>query len=208
MAASRYLLRLPISQALDAIGQPVRLLSSTATATATAKPVVHNRNHQTHKYISPSKYINSWKSPKNPREAELQLLHLRRDYAKKVKQVRKEYIEEMELQRIDKQIKDEKKKEALRIANEERRAAKAAARMAEAAERQIADEQFRQTLLKERAEKLEYWKKRSEAIEEKKKEKNEKIRRKSSEWVEESKLLRVALESIVNRGSSEFRQFP
>ena len=64
-----------------------------------------------------------------------------------MKEVRKEYIQEMELQRIEKQIKDEKKKEALRIANEERKAAKAAAKKAKAAERQVAEEEFRQTLV-------------------------------------------------------------
>lgn len=53
----------------------------------------------------------------------------------------------MELQRIDKQRKDDIKKEALRIESQERRAAKTAEKKAKAAERQLAEEEFRQTLV-------------------------------------------------------------
>lgn len=53
----------------------------------------------------------------------------------------------MELQRIEKLRKDEARKEAMQIANEERRAAKAAKKKAEAIERQVAQEEFRQMLV-------------------------------------------------------------
>lgn len=50
---------------------------------------------------------------------------------------------------------------------------------------------------KERAKKLEYWRMREKQIEEKKKEKNELLRRQSSLWVDESKLMEVVLEAVV-----------
>lgn len=124
------------------ITQQTPLLRSFSTA-----PSYHNHHRQNHKYVSPSEFINSWDPPKDPKEAESKLAHLRRQYAKQVKEVRKEYIQEMELQRIEKQRKDEAKKEALRIANEERKAAKMAAKKAKAAERQLVEEEFRQTLV-------------------------------------------------------------
>ncbi|KAM7465832.1 hypothetical protein LguiB_013394 [Lonicera macranthoides] len=227
MAVSRYLLRSPTIQTLKSLLPPLRSLSSTTTPDPDHH---HNHHQQNHEYLSPNNYINSWNPPKNPREAELQLVKLRREYAKKVKEVRKEYIQEMELQRIEKQIKDEKKKEALRIANEERKAAKAAVKKAKAAERQVAEEEFRQTLkenlnftwnwvaniasttlrdkvafkgegLKERMEKLEYWRKRVKQVEEKKKEKNELIRRQSSIWIEEEKLGKKIFEAVVDGGA-------
>lgn len=72
---------------------------------------------------------------------------LRRQYAKQVKEVRKEYIQEMEVQRIEKLRKDEAKKEALRVANEERKAAKLEAKKVKAAERMVAEEDFRRMLV-------------------------------------------------------------
>lgn len=61
--------------------------------------------------------------------------------------MRKDYIKEMELQRIEKLRKDEARMEALRIANKERKAAKDAKKKAEAIERQAAEEEFRQMLV-------------------------------------------------------------
>lgn len=52
--------------------------------------------------------------------------------------------------------------------------------------------------MKERAEKLEHWKKMEKTREEKKKEKNELIRRQSSMWVDEKKLEEKLLDAIVN----------
>lgn len=121
------LLRTPrSSQTLETLfAQQTLLLRSFSTASSH-----HNHHQQNHKYLSPSEFLNSWDPPKDPKEAESKLAHLRRQYAKQVKDVRKEYIQEMELQRIEKQRKDEAKKEALRIANEERKAAKMAAKKA------------------------------------------------------------------------------
>ncbi|KAL2500366.1 hypothetical protein Fot_34214 [Forsythia ovata] len=104
----------------------------------------------------------------------------------------------MELQRLEKLRKDEAKKEAMRIANEERKAAKAAKKKAEAIERQAAEEEFRRTLMKERVEKLEYWRMREMKVEEKKKEKKELLHRQSSIWVDESELEKKTLEAIVD----------
>lgn len=59
--------------------------------------------------------------------------------------------------------------------------------------------------VKEREEKLEYWKKRSKAIEDKKKEKNELIRKKSSEWVDEAKLHAAGVDAYVAGKNNGFR---
>lgn len=108
----------------------------------------HHKDHQrTHEYLPPSNYLNSWDTPRNPKEAQSKLALLRREYAKQVKAVRKQYIREMELQKLEKLNKDEARREALRIANEERRAAKAAEKEAKAKEREIADKEFCQTLV-------------------------------------------------------------
>lgn len=107
----------------------------------------HNHHQHNHKYLSPSDFINSWDPPRNPKEAQSKLAALRRQYAQQVKEIRKEYIQEMEMQKIEKQRKDEAKKEALRIANEERKAAKMEAKKIKAAERQLVEEELRKTLV-------------------------------------------------------------
>ncbi|KZV34870.1 hypothetical protein F511_00772 [Dorcoceras hygrometricum] len=185
------LLRRPLCKTLL-----LRRFSTAPTAvTSTLESSSSPRNH--HEFLPPSTYINSWKPPRNPVEAAAQLAFLRRDYARKVKQMRKVYIEEMELQRVEKLRKDEARKEALRIANEERKAAKDAKKKAEAIERQAAEEEFRQMLAKERLEKLEYWRMREQKIEERKKEERELVRRKSSVWIEESDLVKTSMETII-----------
>lgn len=120
-------------------------------------PLLHHRNfsttthhidHQrTQEFLPAENYLNSWKPPKDPKEAQSKLALLRREYAKKVKVVRKKYIREMEFQKLEKLKRDEAKKEALRIANEQRKAAKEAERKAKAKEREVAEEEFRQTLV-------------------------------------------------------------
>ncbi|THG10383.1 hypothetical protein TEA_008455 [Camellia sinensis var. sinensis] len=176
MAATRSLLRSPI------LKSPLRSLSTSAAATSN-----HNNHQSRHQ---PNTFLNSWNPPKDPKEAEAKLLQLRRQYAKKMKEVRKEYIQEMELQRLEKQRRDDARRESIRIAHEERKAAKAATKKAKAAEREAAEAEFRKTLLKERTEKLEYWRMKEKKIEEKKKDKNELVRRQSSMWVRWSGLSR------------------
>lgn len=108
----------------------------------------HNNSHKdTHKFLEPNSFVGSWKVPKNPKEAEAQLARLRREYGKQVKEVRKDYIREMELMRLEKQRQDEARKEATRVANEKRRKLKAEAAKARAEERKIAEEEFRQMLV-------------------------------------------------------------
>ncbi|KAI3794948.1 hypothetical protein L1987_37589 [Smallanthus sonchifolius] len=191
MAFSRLLLRSPTLRTVFSV-QPNRSVSTAAA------PSHHNDHQRNQEYLSSNNYLNSWKRPKDPKEAQAKLHQLRREYAKKVKAVRKEYIHEMELQKLEKQRKDEIRKEALRIESEERRAAKTAEKKAKAAERQVAEEEFRQTLLKERAEKLEYHKKREQKFMEKKKEKNELVRRQSSLWIDENELEKKVLNAIMD----------
>ncbi|GMI70495.1 hypothetical protein like AT5G49210 [Hibiscus trionum] len=159
----------------------------------------HHNNHQTtHKYLDPNSFLGSWKSPTDPKEAEKKLAQLRRDYAKQVKNVRKEYIHEMELLRLEKLRKEEARKEAIRVANEERKRLKAEAAKVRAQERMVAQEEFRQTLLKERAEKLENWRMKQKLHENKKTEANELLRRRSSIWIEEHELEKKLLEVVMN----------
>ncbi|KAI7726746.1 hypothetical protein M8C21_026651 [Ambrosia artemisiifolia] len=190
MASKRLLLRSPTIRTIITI--PHLRYASTAVT-----PSHHNDHKRNHEYLSPNHYLNSWNAPKDPKEAQAKLQLLRRDYAKKVKAVRKEYINEMEVLKIEKQRKDEAKKEALRIESEERRAAKLAEKKVKAAERQVAEEEFRQMLLKERAEKLEYHKQREQKFMDKKKEKKELLRRESSAWVDENELEKRILDAIM-----------
>ncbi|KAL8227349.1 hypothetical protein R6Q57_017181 [Mikania cordata] len=192
MASSRFLLRSTNPKILVSPQfRPHRSLS-------TASQSHHNDHNRNHQYLSRSDYLNSWKPPKDPKEAQSQLSQLRRDYAKKVKAVRKDYIQEMEVMRLEKQRKDEVKKEALRIEGEQRKAAKAAAKKVKAAERQLAEEEFRQTLLKERAEKLEYHQMRENKIREKKEEKTRLLRHQSSMWIDESELEAKILNALID----------
>lgn len=138
MSLSRHLLRRR-PQALNPCH--IRQFSTTANT-------AHHKDHQrTHEFLPPSNYLNSWETPRNPKEAESRLALLRREYAKQMKAVRKEYIREMELQKLEKLKMDEARRETLRIANEERKAAKAAEKKAKAKEREIAEAEFRKTLV-------------------------------------------------------------
>ncbi|KAL6342298.1 hypothetical protein AAG906_007512 [Vitis piasezkii] len=154
--------------------------------------------HQDHTYTDPNSFIGSWTAPADPKVAQAKLAGLRRDYAKKVKELRLQYIHEVELQREDKRRKDEAKREAARRAQAEIKASKAAAAQARAAERKVFEEEFRQTLLKERTEKLENWRMKENMMDEKRKEKNELLRRQSSIWIDERDLEKKILEAIVD----------
>ncbi|KAJ4723200.1 Stress response protein NST1 [Melia azedarach] len=177
-------------------GSIIRRLSRSFSSTPA--PIHRNSNQQTHQFLESNSFLGSWDAPRNPKEAEKKLAQLRRDYAKQVKEVRKAYIQEMDLLRLEKQRKDEARKEALRLANEERKKLKAEAAKVRAQERKVAEEEFRQTLLKERAEKLENWKMKEKTREEKKKEKNELIRRQSSVWIDKKELEKKVLESLID----------
>lgn len=132
MSLSRHLLRRIPSG--SAVFRPFSTVSSPA----------HRPQHE---FVPPNPYINSWKTPRNPKEAAKQLALLRRDYDRKVKEIRKDYINEMEMVRLEKLRKDEARKEALRIAKEERAAAKAAKKKADATDRHAAEQEFRQMLV-------------------------------------------------------------
>lgn len=104
-------------------------------------------HHRFHSFQEPESFIGSWEAPKDPNDAERMLAVLRRDYAKKVKLYRKDYIHEIEMLRVEKQQKDEARLLAERAANEERRRFKAEAAKARAEERKIAQQEFRNTLV-------------------------------------------------------------
>ncbi|QHO56893.1 uncharacterized protein DS421_3g77640 [Arachis hypogaea] len=104
----------------------------------------------------------------------------------------------MELLQIEKQLKDEAHREALRVANEERKKLKAEAAQIMAQERKIAQHEFRETLLKEGAEKLENWRMKVKNHGEKMAEKKELLRQQSSKWIDEANLEAQILESIVS----------
>ncbi|XP_057443189.1 uncharacterized protein LOC130734824 [Lotus japonicus] len=171
--------------------------SSLRSFATTAKSAHHNNHRDNHKFLPPTSFLGSWEAPKDPKEAEAKLAQLRRDYAKQVKELRKEYIEEMELMRLEKQRKDEARREALRVATEERKRLKAQEAEIRAQQRNIEQQQFRETLLKERAEKLEYWRRKVKMHEEKKAEKNELLRRQSSMWVDEAEIEKQILDTVI-----------
>ncbi|XP_042513847.1 stress response protein NST1 [Macadamia integrifolia] len=194
MAASRQILR---SSSTSPIVKSV-LTQTLRFKTTSTTPSHHNQHQLEQQFTKPNEFLGSWKAPKDPKEAEANLGQLRREYAKQVKELRKQYIYEMELQKQEKQLKDEAKREAVRIAREERKAAKAAMAQVRAAERKVLEEEFRQTLLKERAEKLEYWRSIEKRVEEKKKEKKELLRRQSSMWIDEQELVKKILDARVD----------
>ncbi|XP_058070793.1 beta-mannosyltransferase 1 [Magnolia sinica] len=157
-----------------------------------------NTLSQPHEFSKPTDFLGSWEAPKDPREAEKKLGLLRRDYAKQVKELRRQYWYEMEFQRQEKQLKDEADRESIRRAKEERKAAKAAMARTRAAERKVFEDEFRETLLKERREKLENWKAKEEMREHKKSEKKELLRRQSSMWIDEEDVEKKILEAVVD----------
>ncbi|XXG83461.1 hypothetical protein AAC387_Pa10g1206 [Persea americana] len=149
---------------------------------ATSSPPPPRHRPEPHEFSLPSDFLGSWDpSSSDPREAQKRLALLRRDYEKQVRGLRKQYICEMELQRQDKLLKDEAKREAIRLAKEERKAV---------------EDEFRQTLLKERSETLEFWKAREAIMEQKRNDKNDLLRRQSSMWVDENDLEKKILKAI------------
>ncbi|KAK9933169.1 hypothetical protein M0R45_020374 [Rubus argutus] len=147
--------------------------------------------HSTHQFSEPKSLVANWNAPSNPKEAEAEaklsqlrkyynLLVLRRDYAKHVKEVRMKSIMEVELMRLEMLRVDEARKEALRIQNEQTKRLKAEAAKVRAQKRQAAKQESEQTLLKQKAEKLENLKKKEMLREAKKKEKNEVLHCQSS----------------------------
>ncbi|KAF8107249.1 hypothetical protein N665_0124s0043 [Sinapis alba] len=159
----------------------------------------HHRYHQeTHSFLEPESYINSWEAPKDPKDAERKLAQLRRDYAKKVSHYRKDYIHEIEMLRVEKQRKDEARLLAERAANEERRRLKAEAAKVRAEERKIFQEEFRKTLMKEREEKLEHWRMTGQKREDEKKARKKLLHEQSSLWIEPKELEKKITEALVD----------
>ncbi|ONK55968.1 uncharacterized protein A4U43_C10F2790 [Asparagus officinalis] len=126
------------------------------------------------------------------------LERLRKDYAKKVKEVRRAYAHEVDLLRAEKERRDEARREAARVANEQRKKEKAAAAESRAVERRAFEEEFRQMLMKERAQKLESWRGKEEMREKKKEEERELLRKQTSVWVSEENMENRMLEALVD----------
>ncbi|KAJ4900763.1 Uncharacterized protein Rs2_14714 [Raphanus sativus] len=167
-----------------------RSLSSEAT---------HHRSHQeTHSFLEPESYIGSWEAPKDPKDAERLLARIRREYAKKVSLYRRDYVHEIEMLRVEKQRKDEARLLAERAANEERRRLKAEAAKVRAEERKVFEEEFRRTLMKEREEKLEFWRMTGLKREDKKKARKKLLHEQSSLWIEPKELEKKITEALVD----------
>ncbi|XP_057537595.1 uncharacterized protein LOC130815224 [Amaranthus tricolor] len=158
------------------------------SSSSAINPSHHKDHSQNHVYLEPTPIIGSWQPPKDPKEAEAKLASLRRDYAKQVKELRKQYIHEMELQKQEKMRKDEARMVEMLRQREERNRSKATAAQARAAERKIFEQEFRETLMKEKTEKLEHWRMREKAIEERKNAEKENLHRQSSMWIDEKEL--------------------
>lgn len=132
------------------------------------------------------------------REAWARLERLRKGYAREVGELRRQYAYEAQLLEAERQRKAEARAEAARVANEERKAAKAAAAQTRAAERRAFELDFRQALMKERAQKLESWRNKEKLKAQKKTEHRELLRRQSSVWVSEDKMEKKILEAIMH----------
>ncbi|XP_066334919.1 uncharacterized protein [Miscanthus floridulus] len=166
----------------------LRGFHASARALARAEP---------HEFSKPSGYLGSWEPAAEPREAWARLDRLRKGYARDVRQLRRQYAYEVQLMEAERQRKADARAEAARIANQERKAAKLAAAQTRAAERRAFEEDFRQTLMKERAEKLESWRKKEKLKEQKKAEQKELLRKKSSMWLSEDKIEQQILTAII-----------
>ncbi|XP_020111551.1 involucrin [Ananas comosus] len=193
----------PLPPPLLALRSPMRSASASASASGPPPPPrgaprQQQQQQQQHEFSKACAYLGSWEPVTEPRVAEARLGRLRRDYAREVKQLRREYAYEVELQRVERARRDEARREAARLANEQRKAAKAAAAQTRAAERRAFEEDFRQTLLKERAEKLESWRAKEKSREEKKAAQKGLLRQQSSMWVSEENLEKRILEAIVD----------
>ncbi|KAK9682209.1 hypothetical protein RND81_10G058100 [Saponaria officinalis] len=174
---------------------------SFSTVSTTQKPSHHRDHIQNHVYQKPSTFIGSFlqdEPPQNPKQALAKLALLRRDYAKQVKEVRKLYIEEMELQRQEQLRKAEARKLEILRQREERLISKAAAAQARAAQRKAFEHDFRLQLMKEKTEKLEYWRSRQKAIAERKNNKKELICKQSFQWIDEEELESKLLNAMVD----------
>ncbi|KAJ1274243.1 hypothetical protein BS78_05G047100 [Paspalum vaginatum] len=167
----------------------LRGFHASAQALARAEP---------HEFSKPSGYLGSWEPAEDPREAWARLERLRKGYARDVRQLRRQYAYEVQLMEAERQRKAEARAEAARVANEERKVAKAAAAQTRAAERRAFEEDFRQALMKERAEKLESWRKKEKLNAQKKADEKELLRKKSSMWLSEDKLDEQILTAITN----------
>ncbi|KAM3312237.1 hypothetical protein ACQJBY_032298 [Aegilops geniculata] len=155
-----------------------------------------------HEFSQPSDYLGSWaeRAPArgDTREAWARLERLRKGYAREVGELRRQYAYEAQLLEAERQRKAEARAEAARVANEERKAAKAAAAQTRAAERRAFELDFRQALMKERAQKLESWRNKEKLKARKKAEHKELLRRQSSVWVSEDKMEKKILEAIMH----------
>lgn len=153
-----------------------------------------------HEHSKPSGFLGSWEpeAARDPREAWARLERLRKGYARDVRDLRRQYAYEVQLSEAERQRKAEARAEAARIANEERKAAKAAAAQTRAAERRAFELDFRQALMKERAQKLEGWREKEKLKAQKKAEHRELLRKQSSLWVAEDKMEKKILEAILH----------
>ncbi|KAK9667804.1 hypothetical protein RND81_13G012200 [Saponaria officinalis] len=174
---------------------------SFSTATTAPKPSHHKDHIQNHVYQNPTTFIGSFlreKPPRNPKEASAKLALLRRDYDKELKAVRKQYIDEMELHRQEQLRKAEARKIEILRRREERLESKAVAARARAAEVKAFEEDFCLQLMKEKTEKLEYWRLRQTTIAERKKNKSELIRKQSFRWIGEDELESKVLQAMAD----------
>jgi len=176
----------------------LRRFHASAQALARAEP---------HEHSQPSSYLGSWREHApttvaagggDTREAWARLERLRKGYARDVGKLRRQYAYETQLLEAERQRKEEARAEAVRVANEERKAAKAAAAQTRAAERRAFELDFRQALMKERAQKLESWRNKEKLKAQKKTDHRELLRKKSSIWISEEKMETKILQAILH----------
>lgn len=142
--------------------------------------------------------IGSWEPTDNPGLAKARLVKLRKSYEKEVKELRKQYFYEMEAKRLEDQAKREAELERMKVAREERKAAKRERSQLLAVQRQKQAEEFREMLSKERARNAERQMQKAKSLEQRRAREKDLIRQKSSLWIDEKDLDRRIVEAMLD----------
>jgi len=143
-------------------------------------------------------FMGSWKPTDNPGLAKSRLVKLRKNYEKEVKELRKQYFYEMEAKKLEDQVKREAELERMKVAREERKAAKRERSQLLATQRQQQSQEFREMLQRERAKKAEIRMRKEKSLEQKRAREKELIWKKSSLWIDEKDLDRRIVEAMVD----------
>ncbi|GLJ49549.1 hypothetical protein SUGI_1050920 [Cryptomeria japonica] len=147
---------------------------------------------------SASSYWGTWEPTNNPRVAQARLVKIRKDYKMQVSELRKQYYNELQAQKLEEDAMAKLRRSRVLAAKEKRNAAKKEQARLSALERLQQQAEFTQLLLKEKAEKAERQMRKLRQIEKRRDKDKELIRQKSSQWIDEKELDRRIVEAFVD----------